>query len=354
MRSRHLTRLAAVAGAALLTSACTSVGGLAGIAEPPRALSAGTSADVSASSADAASRPDLRLTSGWANGGSGSPSGSPTSTPEPSGTPTDGGDADGGDTATEVQRPPAMEPVQVPPPKLSDHTYVFPVRDCEVKYSRKLLVLPKTTIWAERGCAFVSPTDGTVHEVNTTDRWSPATDRGEDREGKFVTVFGKDGVLYIGGHLDSVAKGIKPGVQVKAGQVLGKVGNSGLARSTAPNLYFGISWKTEPVKWWIRRGMVNPWNYLDAWKDGNRTYSPSPEVAALRHKLGKTPKCKVQCGGDHAVTTSQPQQPDDPTPKRTEKPKDDNKPKKKKKQTYPTPEPEDSYVVENPGPTHPF
>src|SRR5690606_11452222 len=133
MRSRHLTRLAAVAGAALLTSACTSVGGLAGIAEPPRALSAGTSADVSASSADAASRPDLRLTSGWANGGSGSPSGSPTSTPEPSRTPTHGGDADVVDTATEVHRSPSMWLLHVPRLKLSDHTYGFPVRDFEVK-----------------------------------------------------------------------------------------------------------------------------------------------------------------------------------------------------------------------------
>lgn len=350
MRSRHLTRLATVTGAALLTSACTSAGGLAGTVEPPRALSVDAPADVSAPPADAASQPDLRLTSGWMTGGSGASGGS-TSTPQPSATPADG--EDDGAAATEVQRPPVLEPVQVPPPKLSDHTYVFPVRDCEVKYARKQLVLPKTTIWAKRGCAFVSPTDGTIHEVNTTDRWSSATDRGEDREGKFVTIFGKDGVLYIGGHLDSVAKGIKPGVQVKAGQVLGRVGNSGLARSTAPNLYFGISWKTDPVKWWIRRGMVNPWNYLDAWKDGNRTYSPSSEVAALRHKLGKTPKCEVQCGGDHVVN-SRPQQPTSPTPRQSEKPKDDKKPTKKKKESYPTPQPEDSFIVENPARTLPF
>src|SRR5690606_38052425 len=157
-----------------------------------------------------------------------------------------------------------------------------------------------------------------VHEVNTTDRWSPATDNAADREGVFVTVQGDDGVLYLGGHLDSVAEGIKPGTKVTAGQLLGRVGNSGDARGKAPNLYFAITWKTDPAVWWVRRGMVRPWDYLDAWRNGNRTLSPSPEVAALRRKLGEKPECTILCTSRVAPP---PQPPAPPTPEPTKKPK---------------------------------
>ena len=81
----------------------------------------------------------------------------------------------------------------------------------------------------------------------------------------------------------------------KAGRLLGRVGNSGNAAATATNLYFAISWKTGPAFWWVRRGMVKPWDYLDAWRSGNRTYSPREETLALRAELGETPPCTVQC-----------------------------------------------------------
>ncbi|MDI9579452.1 M23 family metallopeptidase [Thermobispora bispora] len=198
--------------------------------------------------------------------------------------------------AEEISPPPGDPPVLIPPPKVSPYTYVFPVQGCKVSYRRKLLVLPKTTIWAKKGCAFVSPVDGEVREVNTTDRWSPATDRGPDREGRFVTILGVDGVLYLGGHLDTVDPKVRPGLKVKAGDRLGTVGNSGNARNTASNLYFAISWPAPPEYWWIRRGMVKPWPYLEAWEKGNRTYSPREEMLALRKRLGNLPPCTKLCG----------------------------------------------------------
>ncbi|MDA0637927.1 peptidoglycan DD-metalloendopeptidase family protein [Nonomuraea sp. MCN248] len=213
-----------------------------------------------------------------------------------------------------AEAPDGGEPVRVPPPKLSDHTYTFPVEGCEVSYQRKLLVLPKTTIWARRGCAFVAPVDGVVHEVNTVNRWAPSTDVGAHREGRFVTIAGDDGVLYLGGHLDSVAASVKPGVRVKAGRVLGRIGTSGNARDTGPNLYFAISWKTDPPLWWVRRGMVEPWDYLDAWKTGNRTFSPRKETLALRRELGETPPCRVLCGARQP--SSAPSKTPTPTPTR--------------------------------------
>ncbi|MGW0198506.1 M23 family metallopeptidase, partial [Nonomuraea sp. NPDC003201] len=212
------------------------------------------------------------------------------------------------------QPPKGDDPVKVPPPKMSKYEYTFPVKGCKTTYQRQLLVLPKTTIWAPQGCAFVAPIDGVVDEVNLQDKWSPSTDAGAAREGRFVTIIGKDGVRYLGGHLDAVADGVRPGVPVKAGQLLGRVGRTGNARETGPNLYFAISWKTGPAFWWVRRGMVKPWDYLDAWATGNRTYSPREETLALRGKLGETPGCAVQCGSKKVPQAGKTQ---GPKPRRT-------------------------------------
>nr|WP_189179419.1 M23 family metallopeptidase [Microbispora rosea] len=229
-----------------------------------------------------------------------------------------------------VVPPPGDEPVRVPPPKASPYTYVFPVKGCKTSYARKLLVLPKTTIWAKKGCAFVSPVDGVVQEVNLNNLWTPSTDRGPDREGRFVTVKGEDGVLYLGGHLDSVEEGITPGTKVKAGQLLGRVGNSGNARDTASNLYFAISWPVSSQYWWVRRGIVPPWPYLDAWDDGNPTVSPRQEMLKLRKRLGETPPCTKLCTSNQPTT---------PTPRQTQPPK--KKKKKNNNNEIPTPIPID-------------
>lgn len=270
MRSGHIGRWAAVTGAVLLTGACTQATGLAGIG-------AGAGAGAGSPSTVAVSgTPSATATT-------------PSPTPQPQ--------------AAE-QPPQGDDPVNVPPPKLSKYSYAFPVKGCKTTYQRKLLVLPKTTIWAPQGCSFVSPVEGVVDEVNNQDRWQPGTDAGADREGRFVTIIGDDGVRYLGGHLDSIADGVKPGAKVKKGQVLGRVGRSGNARDTGSNLYFAISWKTGPAFWWVRRGMVEPWDYLDAWKKGNRTYSPREETMKLRGKLGETPPCSVQCVSRQATPQS--------------------------------------------------
>jgi murein DD-endopeptidase MepM/ murein hydrolase activator NlpD len=81
---------------------------------------------------------------------------------------------------------------------------------------------------------------------------------------------------------------IQPGVVVTAGQVLGQVGATGSAKGTHPHLHFGISWPTPADTWWVRRGEVLPWKYLDAWKKGN-DLSPAKAVAALKAKVGEVP-----------------------------------------------------------------
>jgi murein DD-endopeptidase MepM/ murein hydrolase activator NlpD len=146
-----------------------------------------------------------------------------------------------------------------------------------------------------RGCAFVAPVAGRVDEVTRADRWDPASDRGADRGGRSVSLVGVDGVRYYGSHLEAVAPGIAPGVTVRAGQLLGRIGNSGSARVTAVHLHFAISWPTRPGVWWVRRGMIQPAPYLDSWRAGGNL-SPVRAVRAARAEAGReVPACQARC-----------------------------------------------------------
>jgi len=176
--------------------------------------------------------------------------------------------------------------------------YVFPVQplaSCEVSYGHFHHDYPATDIFAKRGCRFVAPTDGTVTEVARTDRWDPSSDRGADRGGRSVAMVGADGVRYYGSHLELVAAGIEPGAPVRAGQPLGLIDNSGDARGVPTHLHFGISWPTRTGIWWVRRGMVYPWPYLDSWRAGGNR-SPARAVRAALAEAGTAePPCQSGC-----------------------------------------------------------
>ena len=173
--------------------------------------------------------------------------------------------------------------------------YVLPVRGCQVSYGRSHHDYPATDIFAAKGCAFVAPVDGVVDEVGRNDRWSAATNHGADRGGRFVSVVGVDQVRYYGSHLQSVAPGIAAGVRVRAGQVLGRVGNSGNAAGISPHLHFGLSWPTRPGIWWIRRGVIYPWPYLDSWRAGGNR-SPAQAIRAAQTAAGSdVPPCRAGC-----------------------------------------------------------
>ncbi len=168
--------------------------------------------------------------------------------------------------------------------------YMFPIANCAANYARAHHDYAATDILTKAGCKFVAPIDGVVDEVNRTDNWSGKTNLGIDRGGLYVSIIGTDGVRYYGSHLlkRSIPKEIQPGVSVKAGQVLGSIGATGSARGTAPHLHFGISWPTPADTWWVRRGEVLPWKYLDAWKAG-KDLSPVKEVNARKLKVGEIP-----------------------------------------------------------------
>jgi murein DD-endopeptidase MepM/ murein hydrolase activator NlpD len=175
-----------------------------------------------------------------------------------------------------------VTPVQAAP------NYVFPIVGCDYTYAKAHHDYPATDILAKAGCKYVAVTSGVIDEVNRIDSWSGKTNLGVDRGGLYVSFIGTDGVRYYASHLRTIPQSIQPGVEVKAGRLLGTVGATGSARGTKPHIHFGLSWSTPPQIWWVRRGMVWPWKYLDAWKVG-KDLSPAKEVDAKRLKVGDLP-----------------------------------------------------------------
>jgi murein DD-endopeptidase MepM/ murein hydrolase activator NlpD len=170
-----------------------------------------------------------------------------------------------------------------------DTVYQFPVADCSTTYSRYHHDYPAADIFAKNGCAFVAPVDGVVTEVSRLDTWSGRENLGSTRGGKFVALLGDDGVRYYGSHLRKIAKGIEANVRVVVGQKLGEIGTSGSARGTPPHLHFGISWPTAEGIWWVRRGMVSPYAFLQSWERGEMK-SPKRQVMKALLKFGEIPK----------------------------------------------------------------
>jgi murein DD-endopeptidase MepM/ murein hydrolase activator NlpD len=180
-----------------------------------------------------------------------------------------------GGAAADAGASPAPAQSVVPTPS-KVMVYRFPVQGL-ASYAKTHHDYPATDIMAPCGNAVVSPVNGVVLEVALTDTWDADVNAGPTRGGLSWSILGDDGVRYYGSHLSSVDSGIRAGVRVIAGQHLGKIGKTG--DTTACHLHFGIS----PVcrrtgDWWIRRGVIWPWSYLDAWRKG----TPKSPVAAVK------------------------------------------------------------------------
>lgn len=177
------------------------------------------------------------------------------------------------------------------PPAIHAH-YVFPIRGCSVSYGHSHHDYPATDMFAGKGCAVVAAVSGRIDEVSTKDVWSSTTNRGAERGGISYSLVGDDGVRYYGSHLSALY--VRAGQRVTAGTLVGRVGNTGSARGTATHLHFGISWPTRAGIWWVRRGELYPWPYLDSWRAGGQK-SPVAAVAALHREKGDVPPCTVDC-----------------------------------------------------------
>ena len=158
--------------------------------------------------------------------------------------------------------------------------YHFPVQPpSAASYSRSHAGYPATDIFAACGTRLVAVTSGRVHEVSRVDEWDPQTDDPALRSGLAVAIAGDDGVRYYTSHLQEVAPELEVGKRVSDGQAIGKVGRTGNARKTPCHVHFGLSPPRGPGDWEVRRGVVWPWPYLDAWRRGEDR-SPAQEVTA--------------------------------------------------------------------------
>lgn len=222
-----------------------------------------------------------------------SPAGSlgPTGSPGPAASPAP--------PAADRPQPRGRAPAASPAPAAAGRTtrpggpaaggeYAFPVVADPISYHRTHAGYPATDIFADCGSPVRAVTDGLVIEVSRVDRYNPDHPDGADKGGRFVSVRGDDGVRYYGSHLREVSPGIDAGVRVAAGQRVGSVGRTGNS-SNVCHLHFGVSPPCAATgDWWIRRGVVWPWPYLDAWGDG-ADRSPASEVAAWHRDHGCPP-----------------------------------------------------------------
>jgi murein DD-endopeptidase MepM/ murein hydrolase activator NlpD len=161
--------------------------------------------------------------------------------------------------------------------------YAFPVLGT-VTYGHAHHDYPATDIMAACGTPVVAAATGSVLEVSRADRYDPKVNAGATRGGLSVSILGDDGVRYYGSHLSAVDSTINAGVRVTAGKRIGKVGQTGDAG--ACHLHFGISPPCAMTgDWWVRRGAIWPWPYLDSWRSGGQR-SPVHEAASWQAANG--------------------------------------------------------------------
>jgi peptidoglycan LD-endopeptidase LytH len=191
--------------------------------------------------------------------------------------------------AASASPPDAAAPTSPAPPRAAATTapparrYAFPVRGPN-SYARIHHDYPASDVMTACGNRFVAVTTGVVLAVSRVDRWKRSVDAGATRGGLSVAILGDDGVRYYGSHLSAIDPPVRPGARVTVGQPLGRVGATGDA--SACHLHFGISPPCARAgDWWIQRGTVWPWRYLDSWRAG-RPESAVAEVAAWQRTHG--------------------------------------------------------------------
>lgn len=186
--------------------------------------------------------------------------------------------------------PAAPNPAGSPSPSAAATTesgtarFVFPVGG-KASYQGTHSEYPATDIFADCGTPVRAVTDGVVLEISLVDKFDPKHPTGATKGGLSVSLLGDDGVRYYGSHLLKVQNGIHAGVRVRAGQQLGVVGHTGNASGIC-HLHFGISPSCAQVAdWWIRRGVIWPARYLDAWRKGTNL-SAKAEIDTWHGKHG--------------------------------------------------------------------
>ena len=154
--------------------------------------------------------------------------------------------------------------------------YRFPVADIRAaSYVPEHHEYPAADIFARCGAEIVAPTDGQLLEVRRQDQWQRQVDNPATRGGRSISMLGRDGVRYYFAHFETIDESLQPSTQVVLGHPLGTMGKSG--RASGCHLHFAISPACPGKEWSVRRGVIPPWAFLDAWKQGEQR-SPAEVV----------------------------------------------------------------------------
>jgi len=97
-------------------------------------------------------------------------------------------------------------------------------------------------IFAPKGTAIVAVSDGIVSYIGE-----------QPKGGLCLWLTTENGTSFYYAHLDRWAAGLYEGMEVRSGDLLGYVGNTGNAKTTPPHLHFGVNDNDE---------MVNPYPLL--------------------------------------------------------------------------------------------
>ncbi len=97
-------------------------------------------------------------------------------------------------------------------------------------------------IFAPKGTPIVAVADGIISFIGE-----------QPKGGQCIWLTTENGASFYYAHLDRWASGLYEGMEVRSGDLLGYVGNTGNARTTPPHLHFGINENDE---------MVNPYPIL--------------------------------------------------------------------------------------------
>jgi hypothetical protein len=93
---------------------------------------------------------------------------------------------------------------------------------------------------APRGTPVLSATDGKLLRLYTSERGGLMIYAADAAE-RFILMYA---------HLDSYADGMRDGVELKRGQVIGYVGTTGNAPPNLPHLHFAIARSSNVSRWW--------------------------------------------------------------------------------------------------------
>jgi peptidoglycan LD-endopeptidase LytH len=161
--------------------------------------------------------------------------------------------------------------------KSPNPAHAYPIAaDVNSSYGRTHGEYPATDVFADCGTLVRAMVDGEVIEARTKDLYDRAVDNPALRGGPSVAILGDDNVRYYTSHLGEVL--VKVGEIVHAGDPIGTIALTG--DSEACHTHVGLSTTCPGPEWSVRRGVIWPWRYLDAWRKGDIANSPAPELLA--------------------------------------------------------------------------